>query len=104
MVSAFRVNGTRTLIAGAATALGLASGALAQQTAPQGASPQAGVNTSQSLRLPQNPQVFGPAMPSVVKATAIINGDVITQTDIGQRMALLAIANGGQYPKKSVNA
>ena len=100
MVSAFRVNGTRTLIAGAATALGLASGALAQQTAPQGASPQAGVNTSQSLRLPQNPQVFGPAMPSVVKATAIINGDVITQTDIGQRMALLAIANGGQIPEE----
>ena len=88
------------MIAGAATALGLASGAMAQQSAPQGTPPQAGVNSTQSLRLPQNPQVFGPAMPSVVKATAIINGDVITQTDIGQRMALLAIANGGQIPEE----
>ncbi|WP_294010601.1 peptidylprolyl isomerase [Sphingomonas sp.] len=37
-------------------------------------------------------------MPSVVKATAIVNGEVITQTDIDQRLALLAIANGGQLP------
>jgi peptidyl-prolyl cis-trans isomerase SurA len=37
-------------------------------------------------------------MPSVVKATAIVNGDVITQTDIEQRLQLLAIANGGQIP------
>ena len=43
----------------------------------------------QSLRLPENPQVFGAAMPSVVKATAIVNGEVITQTDIDQRVALL---------------
>lgn len=33
-------------------------------------------------------------MPSVIKATAIVNGDVITQTDVDQRVALLAIANG----------
>jgi peptidyl-prolyl cis-trans isomerase SurA len=37
-------------------------------------------------------------MPSVVKATAIVNGDVITQTDIEQRLQLLVIANGGQIP------
>jgi peptidyl-prolyl cis-trans isomerase SurA len=37
-------------------------------------------------------------MPSVVKATAIVNGDVITQTDVDQRLALLAIANGNQIP------
>jgi peptidyl-prolyl cis-trans isomerase SurA len=35
-------------------------------------------------------------MPSVVKASAIVNGEVITQTDIDQRLALLAIANGGK--------
>jgi peptidyl-prolyl cis-trans isomerase SurA len=55
-------------------------------------------NTTSALRLPQNPQLFGSAMPSVVKATAIVNGDVITQTDINQRLALLVIANGGQIP------
>ena len=41
-------------------------------------------------------------MPSVVKATAIVNGSVITQTDIDQRLALLAIANGGKIPTEEV--
>ena len=41
-------------------------------------------------------------MPSVVKATAIVNGEVITQTDIDQRLALLAIANGGQIPADEI--
>jgi peptidyl-prolyl cis-trans isomerase SurA len=90
------VNRTRALIAGAAVALGLASGALAQETDQAGDQPE--VNSTQSLKLPENPQLFGSAMPSVVKATAIVNGDVITQTDIDQRVALLAIANGGQIP------
>jgi len=88
------------LIAGTATALGLASGALAQTAAPQPAETRAEANSSQSLRLPQNPQVFGSAMPSVVKATALINGEVITQTDIAQRVALLAIASGGPIPEE----
>lgn len=97
MASAFRVNGTRTLVVSAAMGLGLASGAMAQEAA-QRSGQQPAANSSQSLRLPENPQVFGTAMPSVVKATAIINGDVITQTDIEQRVQLLAIANGGQIP------
>jgi peptidyl-prolyl cis-trans isomerase SurA len=42
-------------------------------------------------------------MPSVIKATAIVNGDVITQTDVDQRLALLAIANGGQIPPEQVD-
>ena len=97
MASAFRVTKTRALIAGAAVAFGLASGALAQENA-QPDEQQPAVNSSQSLRLPQNPQVFGTAMPSVVKATAIVNGDVITQTDVQHRLQLLAIANGGEIP------
>jgi len=84
-------------MAGAALGLGVATGATAQQPV-KAADQQPAVNSSQSLRLPQNPQVFGTAMPSVVKATAIINGEVITQTDIDQRLQLLAIANGGQIP------
>ena len=96
-MAAFRVNRTRVLIAGTAVALSLASGAIAQNSGqPDQDQPEA--NSTQSLRLPQNPQVFGTAMPSVVKATAIVNGDVITQTDIEQRLALLAIANGGKIP------
>jgi peptidyl-prolyl cis-trans isomerase SurA len=42
-------------------------------------------------------------MPSVVKATAIVNGYVITQTDVQQRLALLAIANGGQIPAEQID-
>jgi peptidyl-prolyl cis-trans isomerase SurA len=42
-------------------------------------------------------------MPSVVKATAIVNGDVITQTDVDQRLAFMAIANGGEIPAGEVD-
>jgi peptidyl-prolyl cis-trans isomerase SurA len=74
--------------------------AFAQATQP----PQSNEPSSTSaLRLPENPQVFGSAMPSVVKATAIVNGAVITQTDIDQRLALLAIANGGEIPAEEID-
>ena len=69
----------------------LARGAAAQQGHGQPAPP---VNSSQALHLPENLEVFGSAMPSVIKATAIVNGDVITGTDVDQRVALMAIANG----------
>ena len=97
MASALRVNSTRALIAGVAVGLGLASGALAQEL-KETVGGQPGVGTTQSLRLPQNPEVFGTAIPSVVKATAIVNGYVITQTDVNQRLQLLAIANGSAIP------
>jgi len=89
------VSKTRVLVGAGAVGLAAATAAIAQE-AVQPAVEQPAVNSSQSLRLPQNPQVFGTAMPSVVKATAIVNGDVITQSDIEQRLQLLAIANGGQ--------
>ena len=81
--------------------LGLAAGAAAQNAKRTPAAPvtrpSAGaVNTTRSLKLPQNPEVFGSAIPSVVKATAIVNGDVITQTDVQQRVQLLVISNGSQ--------
>jgi peptidyl-prolyl cis-trans isomerase SurA len=75
--------------------LAVAGTALAQQaSSPATDEP----NSTSALRLPENPQLFGSAMPSVVKATAIVNGEIITQTDIDQRLALLAIANGSQLP------
>jgi peptidyl-prolyl cis-trans isomerase SurA len=95
----------RALMLGAAAGLGLATGAIAQVGAQPESSDeqQPPVNSTQSLRLPQNPQVFGAAMPSVVKATAIVNGDVITQTDVNQRLAFMAIANGGEIPAGEVD-
>lgn len=43
-------------------------------------------------------------MPSVVKATAIVNGEVLTQTDIDQRLAMLIIASDGEIPADRMEA
>ena len=75
-----------------------ATSAMAQQQDNDDARTVQTPSTTQALRLPENLQIFGNAMPSVVKASAIVNGDVITQTDVDQRVALLAIANGGKIP------
>jgi peptidyl-prolyl cis-trans isomerase SurA len=83
----------------AAIALAVATAAAAQNAADPGA---AAPNRASALRLPENPQIFGAAMPSVIKATAIVNGEVITQTDVEQRLALLAIANEGKLPPEEV--
>ena len=93
---------TRVLCAGAAVLLGVASAAVAQQSDDQQQNQP--INSSQSLHLPQNPELFGTSMPPVIKATAIVNGDVITQTDVDQRLALLAIANGNEIPADQVDA
>jgi peptidyl-prolyl cis-trans isomerase SurA len=92
---AFRLNSTRALLASAAVLLGVATAAVAQQEAQ---APTPPVKSTESLHLPENPELFGTSMPSVIKATAIVNGDVITQTDVDQRLALLAISNGGEIP------
>ncbi|HEX3422812.1 MAG TPA: peptidylprolyl isomerase [Sphingomicrobium sp.] len=101
MARAFRLSSTRVLCAGAAVLLGVATASAAQQGTDQPAPP---INSSQSLHLPENPEVFGAGIPPVIKATAIVNGDVITQTDVDQRLALLAIANGNEIPADQVDA
>jgi peptidyl-prolyl cis-trans isomerase SurA len=95
------MNSTRGWSVAALGAAVAATAAIAQNAPPPPENPPA--NTSRSLRLPKNPQVFGTAMPSVIKATAIVNGDVITATDVDQRLALLAIAQGGQIPAEEVD-
>jgi len=77
-------------------ALGAATAAVAQ-------SGPAPAPTTRPLNLPENPQLFGTSMPSVVKATAIVNGEVITQSDIDQRLALLAMSNGGRIPQAQLD-
>ena len=47
---------------------------------------------------PQELQILGNADPTVRKATAIVNGDVITDTDVEQRLNLVLAANGGRIP------
>ncbi len=51
---------------------------------------------TQQLNLPRDVTVFGKSDPNVRKATAIVNGQIITGTDVDQRLALIIAANGGK--------
>jgi peptidyl-prolyl cis-trans isomerase SurA len=55
-----------------------------------------------ALNIPANPQFFGNDDPSIRKATAIVNGTVITGTDVDQRLALIVLANGGKVPPEEM--
>nr|WP_314445576.1 peptidylprolyl isomerase [uncultured Sphingomonas sp.] len=72
------------------------AGVAAAQVAPQAASR----NSTSALNLPQTVTVYGRPIPAVVKASAIVNGQVITQTDIDHRLALLALANNQPIPEE----
>ncbi len=66
---------------------GLGTVAVAQTVPDQQEAPQT------ALDLPANIQFFGKADPNVRKPTAIVNGAVITGTDVDQRVALIAGIN-----------
>jgi len=65
------------------------------ETAPSGASPSdASPSDSQgTISIPQNVTIFGKNDPNVRRATALVNGDIITGTDVDQRLALILAAN-----------
>lgn len=52
------------------------------------------------LNLPSQLTLFGKSDPKIHKATAIVNGTIITDTDIDQRLALVVAANGGRVPEE----
>ncbi|MGK2910907.1 MAG: foldase protein PrsA [Sphingobium sp.] len=58
--------------------------------------PEEGGPASSGLILPKDMTIFGKSDPNVRKATAIVNGAIITGTDIDQRLALIITANGGK--------
>lgn len=53
-------------------------------------------STAGALELPQSITLMGKADPNIRKATAIVNGEVITATDVDQRLALVILANSGK--------
>jgi peptidyl-prolyl cis-trans isomerase SurA len=55
-----------------------------------------------ALNLPANPTIFGKADPHVRRATAIVNSEIITGTDVDQRLALIVSANGGKVPPEEM--
>ncbi|GGE06670.1 chaperone SurA [Polymorphobacter glacialis] len=66
--------------------------ALLAQAADPGAVPGASFSAADLAEM----RVIGEIDPTLRKAQAIVNGDVITDTDIDQRVALVIAANGGK--------
>ena len=85
----------KALAMGAATAV-LATMIVATSTGAQTVADGAEGPSAASLNLPAEITMFGKSDPRVRKATAIVNGEIITGTDIDQRLALIVLANGGK--------
>lgn len=82
----------RTLISAAAiTAIAVAPAVTAQTVNDSSVPPT-------QLNIPEKLTIFGDNDPNMRRATAIVNGEIITGTDIDQRMALIIAANGGNPP------
>lgn len=52
------------------------------------------------LNLPKDVKLLAPRDPSVRKATAIVNGTIITETDVDQRLALVLASSQGKIPEE----
>jgi peptidyl-prolyl cis-trans isomerase SurA len=80
---------------------GLAAPTVAQGAGSQLSQPQQTASQRQAaaLQLPDM-TVYGAMDPNVRKATAIVNGDIITDTDVDHRLALVLIANGGKISQE----
>lgn len=88
------ISSRHTKFAIAATAALFAATPSTSQTVSDNAVPQAGLN------IPEQLTIFGQNDPNVRRATAIVNGDVITGTDVAHRLALIVAANGGTVSKE----
>jgi peptidyl-prolyl cis-trans isomerase SurA len=63
----------------------------------------AGSSTSPTgLNIPANPEFLTNSDPSVRKATAIVNGHVITGTDVDHRVALIVLSADGNIPPEEL--
>ncbi len=78
--------GALTLAVGAAAAVPAGAQDSAEPR-PSGEVPNNGLN------IPENVRLFATADPNVRKPTAVVNGDIITGTDVEQRLALILAAN-----------
>lgn len=70
--------------------------ALSAQTVKDDAAPDV------ALDIPAGKQLFGKNDPNLRRATAVVNGEIVTGTDIDQRLALIIDANKGQLPESEV--
>ncbi len=70
--------------------------AFAQTVRDSAAVPDIGLN------VPQNVQLLGTTPRNVYKPTAIVNGEIITTTDVDQRIAMLKMFNGSEIPPEQM--
>ncbi len=90
------------LLAGFAT-VGLAIGPIAVQAQDQApAQSRANAPAGNSLNIPANATLLGKSDPNMRRATALVNGAVITGTDVDQRTALLVAASEGEIPDEEL--
>ncbi len=82
--------------------LAMSCGAMAAMTATNSFAQVAGEDAGSSggntgsLNIPANITMYGKGTPNIRKATAIINGEIITGTDVEQRLALILSASNNQ--------
>jgi peptidyl-prolyl cis-trans isomerase SurA len=89
----FKLTKNTFLLAAATSLVTAPIAASAQQAVPQTAGQASAANP---LGIPQNVTILGNDNPNVRSATAIVNGQVITGTDIDQRVALVTSASQNQ--------
>jgi peptidyl-prolyl cis-trans isomerase SurA len=53
-------------------------------------------SSADAFNIPENISILGPSDPNVRKASAMVNGTIITGTDVDQRVALIVAANDAQ--------
>lgn len=58
--------------------------------------------TERPLNLPDGQKLYEGNNPNVRRATASVNGEIITGTDIDHRLALIISANSGELPEEEV--
>ncbi len=95
------VRGTRVRMTKRFSVIFLASAALLAGPALMAANPGPAMSppapsSAANLNLPATITPIGTVAPQVRKPTAIVNGQVITGTDVDQRLALVMLANGGK--------
>src|SRR5690606_6683652 len=74
----------------AALTIGAAAAAAAAAPAQDQSSVQGPIS------IPEDVTIFENITPNVRRATAVVNGDIITGTDVEQRLALILAANEGR--------
>ncbi|HYI39892.1 MAG TPA: peptidylprolyl isomerase [Allosphingosinicella sp.] len=85
-------HGTALMLAGSLAA----AAAVAQTAGAPGPAPLG------SLTIPANPQFITEEDPNLRKATAIVNGAVITRTEVDHRLAIIRMAAGAPIPAEEL--